>query len=64
MDFCHVARAWALGKGRGAIECWVLIIKEKLPDKVIEVDLANVLPKCLERSGGVPWSWAGVSKHP
>ena len=48
MDLCDVARAWAVGKGGGAVECRVLIIKEKEPDKVIKVDLMDMFPKRLE----------------
>ena len=46
MDLCDVARAWAVGKGGGAIECRVLIIKEKESDQVIEVDLTDMFPEC------------------
>ena len=47
-DFCDTACGWTVGKEGGSVECWVPIVEEEVPDKVIEVDLSYMLPKCLE----------------
>ena len=48
-----VFRSRAAGKRRRSSKCWLLLVKEKLPDKVIEVYLTNVCTKCLERGARV-----------
>ena len=63
VDLQDIARAWTiLRNGGGSIKCWVLFVKEKVPDKGVEVYLTNVLPKRMERSGGVPRGWINVSE--
>lgn len=47
-DLADVVRSWAEGKGGGSGECWVLLIEEKMADKVVEILLTNVFSKCLE----------------
>ena len=57
MDSRDVVCARALRKGRGAVGHWILSKKEKAPDKVVQVDLADMIPERLEQSGGIPWGW-------
>lgn len=40
-------------KGRGSVESWVLLVKEELPDKVVEVYLTDMYPKRSERGARV-----------
>ena len=56
-DVCHVACDRAVGKGGGSIERGILVVEKKVPDKVVKVHLSYVLPKCVERGGGVFGGW-------
>jgi hypothetical protein len=35
-------------EGRSSNERWVLLVEKKDPDEIIEVELTNVFPECLE----------------
>ena len=43
-DFCNIACGWTVRKEGSSVKCWVLIIEEEVPDKVVEVDLSYMLP--------------------
>ena len=60
-DLCDVVGSWAERKGGSSGECWVLFVKEKAPDEIIEVHLTNVFSECPKRSGRVFSSWVEVS---
>lgn len=47
-DILDVLRGWAERDVGCPDESWVLLIKEKRPDKVIEVHSTDVLPECSE----------------
>lgn len=53
-DPCDIVCRWAERERRDSNKLGVLFVEEKIPDKNIEVQLANMCPKCLERSTGVP----------
>ena len=47
-DVFDIAGGWTGRKWESSIECWVLLVEEELPDKVVKVDLSYVLPKHLK----------------
>ena len=62
VDFCCIVCGWAEGEvGRGSDGYWILFIKEKVPNKVVEVDLIYVFPKCLKQGRWISWGWVRAS---
>ena len=47
-DIFNVFCGRAEGEERDSGECWVLLVEEEASDEIVEVYLANVLPKHLE----------------
>jgi hypothetical protein len=41
-DLADIVCSGAERKGRGSRECWVLLVKEKKSDKIIEVHLTDM----------------------
>jgi len=52
-NLLDIFRGWAEGKRRGSSESWVLLVEEKLLDKVIKIYLADVFPEHLERGARI-----------
>ena len=48
VDLHGVACDWAVGKGGSSVEFWVLFVEKEALDKIVEVHLTYVFPKCLE----------------
>ena len=47
---------WAEREGGRLGGSWALLVEEEHPDKVVEVHLTGLFPKCCERGAGVPRS--------